>query len=304
MKKQQVNQAMKNENDIAKQLYEICFLALSGQLVTVFLCGRAYDKKNPSLRDKIKPILETEKVYGKRIRVLYPEEMIMDYLDRYKDCDLLYAEKVLADNSDVIVVICESPGSLVELGAFSNNVDTSAKLIACVNQKYRKQKSFIIKGPIKYLENHEKDSVYYYSNDEHKDEQEIFRKIRQKYKRKVVKKKLSLDTAMGMYYYTQILLYFFDELNSIELSSFIKQILEDNSMSVDKFDIMFQMSINMLYRDGFLCRKDEGGYSCYYLSPNGRGEIDYLLSEYTKVSQRDKIRMMVLYNRYYRAPQS
>lgn len=304
MKKAQNDLFLRENTIIAEQLYDICFMGISDQLVTVFLCGRAYDKNNTSLRDRIKPLLEKEKIYGKRIRVLYPEEMLMDYLDRYKDCDLLYAEKILADNSDVIVVICESPGSLVELGAFSNNDDTNQKLIACVAQKYRNQKSFIIKGPIKYLERNERDNVYYYIDDEKTDEREIFRRIRKKYKHTVLNRKLSLDSAIGMYYFIQILLFFFDELNSIELSQFIKHLLCDNSITVEKFDITFQMSLNMLFRDGILCKKEDGEYSCYYLSPKGREGIDSLLTEYTRGSQRDRIRMSVLYNRFYKVPQS
>lgn len=42
----------------------------------------------------------------------------MDILNKDKKMDLLSLENFVAENSDIICVMPESPGSLVELGAF------------------------------------------------------------------------------------------------------------------------------------------------------------------------------------------
>lgn len=47
----------------------------------------------------------------------------MPMLNR-KKYDLLTLEKFLASNSDIILIVCESPGSFTELGAFVNNSET------------------------------------------------------------------------------------------------------------------------------------------------------------------------------------
>ena len=39
-------------------------------------------------------------------------------------------------------------GSAVELGAFIQNEKLEQKLIVCVNQKYARDKSFIMMGPV------------------------------------------------------------------------------------------------------------------------------------------------------------
>lgn len=53
------------------------------------------------------------------------------------------------NNSHVICIICESAVSLVELEAFTNNNYTVNKVIAAVEKKREKDKSFNMLGPIK-----------------------------------------------------------------------------------------------------------------------------------------------------------
>ena len=51
----------------------------------------------------------------------------------------------------------ESMGSAVELGAFVQSEKFEQKLIVCVNQKYARDKSFIMMGPVKHLEKRERE---------------------------------------------------------------------------------------------------------------------------------------------------
>ena len=73
-------------------------------------------------------------------------------------------EKFLANNSDLIVIVCESPGSFTELGAFVNNNDTLGKVVVLLQTKYKNAKSFIRQGPVEYVRRKDKNKVIYFNN--------------------------------------------------------------------------------------------------------------------------------------------
>ena len=169
---------------ILKKIYTNIFCSFEEQYIIVFLCGGASTKTKKSLRDKIRIMLENEK---KRyswllpIKVFYPEDLLIEVLNKTKDADLLSYEQFLANNSHIIAIICESAGSLVELGAFTNNEYTVNKVIAAVEKKRVKDKSFIMLGPIKYLKRKNKLNVVEYTTDEDKFARDLLKNIREKY---------------------------------------------------------------------------------------------------------------------------
>ena len=61
--------------------------------------------------------------------------MFMELLSR-KKYDLFTLENFLAENSDLIMIVCESPGSFTELGAFTSNEKTLRKLVVLIQKKY------------------------------------------------------------------------------------------------------------------------------------------------------------------------
>lgn len=197
-------------NNRLLEIYNDVFCELSKQYLTVFLCGGAYNKNNPSLRDRIKPLLEHSNRFNYRIRVFYPEELMIDILNGDKKKDLLSCEKILADNSDFIVIICESAGSLVELGAFVNNPDTINKTIVGIDNKRKRDKSFIMLGPVRYLENKGKGRIFYYSNIEKDDVKEIQRCIKNRGDIIIENRIMQLNTIVGIHFYIQFLLYFYN----------------------------------------------------------------------------------------------
>lgn len=69
------------------------------------------------------------------------------------------------DNSHIIVIICESVGALVELGAFTNNEYTVNKVIAAADKRHIKDKSFIMQEPVKYLKRRDKLNFITYGTD-------------------------------------------------------------------------------------------------------------------------------------------
>jgi len=85
--------------------------------------------------------------------LIFPEDIFEELLYSSQSKDLLSLEGLLADSVDVIVLIPESPGSFAELGAFANDEKLRHKLICLVDNKYKKNKSFINQGPLKLVKN-------------------------------------------------------------------------------------------------------------------------------------------------------
>lgn len=75
-------------------------------------------------------------------------EIIWDY-----ECgmDTMTFEELLAELSDEIIIIVESPGTVCELGAFSCGTDFIKKLTVINNKQYEHNNSFINNGPIKKI---------------------------------------------------------------------------------------------------------------------------------------------------------
>lgn len=80
--------------------------------------------------------------------------------------NLLSFEKDLAGLTSLIILFVESPGSIAELGAFSQIEEISKRLIVFVNTKfYEVDSSFIKYGPLAYLKQESNEIVYVYSWD-------------------------------------------------------------------------------------------------------------------------------------------
>ncbi|WP_346896728.1 hypothetical protein [Clostridium sp. UBA7503] len=137
--------------DSIDKIYTDIYNKINREYIDVFLCGGVSTNES-YLRDWVR--IEFEK---NKIRALYPEDLFMDILNRDKKMDLLSLEDFLAENSDIICVMPESPGSLVELGAFRSknylNI-LSTKLSRNTYQKLfvedlifgNKKRQIIIKG--------------------------------------------------------------------------------------------------------------------------------------------------------------
>ena len=77
--------------------------------------------------------------------------------------DLLELENYLAHLADVIVLFVESPGSIAELGAFAASDALRTKLLAVRNTFYSSEQSFIADGPIRKMQNANRESVQSYN---------------------------------------------------------------------------------------------------------------------------------------------
>lgn len=125
----------------------------------VFVCGKEIVEGEETIRSHTIDRLEKIKVendYGtKNVTILC---IISEYL-YVQDLseDIFSFEKMLAEISDKIIIVAESPGTFCELGAFVMDDKCRAKTIVINEDDEKFKNSFITKGPIKLLEN--EDSV-------------------------------------------------------------------------------------------------------------------------------------------------
>lgn len=158
---------MKSDNYISKEdciklstkIKEDIYKPAYSFKTTIFLCGAKIDDKN-KLRYKIAERFSSF-FYLFWYDIIYPEEIFDELLYSVKTKDLLSLENLLADSVDSIVLIPESPGSFAELGSFANDSTLRKKTICIIDEKYKKDKSFINKGPLKLIKNANKFAIIF-----------------------------------------------------------------------------------------------------------------------------------------------
>ena len=237
---------------IADEIYKNIFSNLNHSIIDLFLCGGASTKNNKSVRDKIK-----EQLYkNEQLSILYPEDLFMEMLSR-KKYDLLTLEKFLAHNSDVILIVCESPGSFTELGAFVNNQETLEKVVVLIKTKYKNSKSFIMQGPVAYVKAKDKNNVIFYNNDIKDAVDNIKRYFRIKgtirKKKGIIK---DIDLITGQYTFISLLLYFFREISVKDLSVYIKKLYASKNFIEKNVDLIYSSAVRRLFKEGII-KKEE-----------------------------------------------
>ena len=295
-------------DDIKKiicEIYSQMFCRFNEQYIIVFLCGGASYKGKISLRDKIRVLLENDKgrhYWQLPIKVFYPEDLLIEILNKTKDADLLSYEQLMANNSNIIAIICESAGSLVELGAFTNNEYTVNKVIAAVDKKRTKDKSFIMLGPIKYLKKKNKLNVVEYGSDEQEFSHMLSKNIREKYVKTTKNEEMSLSTIVGMHYFIQLLLYFFKTLNSKDLANIIRYVGEKFNVDLEDFNVIFNAALKLLFQDKQIVKMSTTRYSSYQLTKKGYRSMERAILNCTRKGVCDKIRIDIMYYNFYKSP--
>lgn len=285
--------------DAVNEIYNEIFCNIRHGKIDLFLCGAASTKKKTSYRDVLR-----EKLQGDaNLSILYPEDMFMEMLSR-KKYDLLTLEKFLANNSDVILIVCESPGSFTELGAFVNNNETLEKVVVLLQTKYKNAKSFIRQGPVEYVRIKNKNNVIYFNNNIDEAVGEIQEYLKKKFSRLSGKNRESkdLDLISGQYYFIILLLYFYQKMNVSILVSILKD-LYVKKYQIDKFDIIYSSAIKRLFKEGMIKKAESiKGTIQYVLTDKGYNYANLLLSYVSLENRRrilDKIRLKIMYNQYY-----
>ena len=317
--------------DIFNNVYSM----LECNIIYVFLCGGACEKGSGQIRNDIKSLLEK---YAKNIQILYPEILFLKKGDKgirdsFKEKDLLELETILAHNSNVVCIICESMGSATELGAFTNykNIDKNIlldKLVAVTYRKYKKNEpSFISEGPIKRIVNRDKNKYKIYELDDCTGSIEI-PKIQEKLALELIEefqkiciynnskdsrnciflqKGSELNSFIGLSYLILLLIYFYEKLTNPVLVKLLKTELAglkilDFSLKKDnkKFDSYYEISKVFLCEHMELLHKADDDYT---LTPKG---LEFLKNDVFKNIKNmepntlDRIRMKILHKQLFK----
>lgn len=292
---------------IVQEIYDEIYCKFREQYIVIFLCGGASMSKHKSLRDRVRVLLENEKKtsWNKPYKIFYPEDLLIEVLNKTKEADLLSYEQFLANNSHMIVIICESAGSLVELGAFTNNEYTVGKVVAAVDKRRVKDKSFIMLGPIKYLKKRNKLNVVEYGQDDVDFAKRLSKHIREKNKSSDNQNSMiDLTTIVGMHYFIQLVLYFFKSLNSKELVEIIEYVSEKEKIVYNDFKVLFNAALKLLFQDKKIAKMTGNQYSSYKLTNIGFETMKLMITDCTRAGLCDRIRVELMHNEFYKSPRS
>lgn len=287
--------------EIVDEIYKKIFCNMNHGNIDLFLCGGASTKGKNSYRDAIRKELEKDI----RLSILYPEDMFMDLLDR-KKYDLLTLENFLANDSDLILIVCESPGSFAELGAFVNNNDILEKVVVLIQSKYKNAKSFIRQGPVEYVRSKNRNNVIFYNNNMDETIKGIRKYIKNQFGKSGDKEKKTefkdLNLISGQFCFIILLLYFYQKLHVEELVEAIKRIYKI-TYNMQEFEIIYSSAIKRLFKQGLIKKIDltEKGIQ-YTLTDKGFEFVNKLLSFVyleNKVRVINKIRLSIIYSQCY-----
>ncbi|WP_044880936.1 retron St85 family effector protein, partial [Bacillus toyonensis] len=265
------NKNNKFNNKIGKKVFDIITPFIEKTMseeLNIFLIG-ADVKDKKSMRYKIQNNL-------KNSANIYLPENIFEEDILQKEHNLLSLENILADSVDAVVMCIESPGSFTELGAFSNHKELSQKLIVCPDIKYKRAKSFINLGPIKYLKQKTKSIIFHldYSKElSSEDSQSLIKNIK-KIKRNNGITNYDISNPIFTEKYVLALLYVLENITKTDIIDIIKT-LKDEPNEKEKVINLVHSSLSTL------SQKKELNFNfnekLYSLSPKGK---ERLLNEY------------------------
>lgn len=284
------------QDNIVLNIFNKIYVNLSESQLDIFLCGGASNKTYVSVRDNIRRYLDKREDF----RVLYPEDLFIDLLNKNKEHDLLSLEKFLAANCDVICIVCESAGSLVELGAFTNNTETIDKVVAAISYKRRKDKSFIMLGPIKLLQKKNKDNVIFY-----KDVDDLAMQVREHLKRRKTEKYKKtksnirgVNTIIGQYYFILILTYYYKIISVKDLKSSLIHIYNHHGIDIKELNLLFSSTLKLLHKDKLINKISHYEDVAYTLTERGYKKVNKILNKVDS-RLRDSIKFDIINNMFY-----
>lgn len=288
------------DSNIVDEVYKVIFCNIKNGNLDLFLCGAASTKEKISYRDSLRKKVEN----NHKLSILYPEDMFMELLNR-KKYDLLTLEKFLAQNSDLIVIVCESPGSFTELGAFVNNNDTLEKVVVLLQTKYKNAKSFIRQGPVEYVRTKDKNNVIYFNNNVDEAAEKVQKYIKTRFGylyRKGGKGTFKdLNLISGQYHFIILLLYFYEKISVRELVREIRRLCLAKCKK-DEFEIIYSSAVKRLFKEGMIKKEEAKDEYVYTLTDKGYYFANMLL-KYVPFRGRNriinKIRMQIIYSQYY-----
>lgn len=277
------------------RIHDDIFTKINQYYVDIFLCGGA-GKSEDLLRDKIRDKLKVHK----NLRIMYPEDLFVEIINKNKEYDLLSLERFLANNCEVICIICESPGSFVELGAFVNNSETFEKVVAVVEEKKKKERSFIMLGPIKMiLKKNRKNVIYYRKNSIEELNDNLVKNFRQY---RSASKEKPINTIIGCFNFIKLLLFFYKSLTYKQINFYVKFLFEEKHYSSSELNTVFNSALKLLFKDKTITKTIIKDQSMYLLTPKGYSEVKKIMKNINipnKLFLYDQIRFGIIREKYY-----
>ncbi len=276
-----------------KEIYNNVFCKTFNESYYVFLCGGAGKEH---IRNHVRALLEK-----KGYQILYPEDLFVDIINNDKKSDLLDYENLLANNADVVCVICESPGSFAELGAFAQNDTIKSRMIAAVNYRYKRDKSFIMLGPVRHLRKNNPHSVLEYDEKDLElfceELRKSFNQIKRKWPRGHIN--LSFDNLSTYIALIPIILFFLKKVERRILHKELKVFLKEKNMLPTTYNDLFNASVKYLIKTRTIISEISGDnmQEIFRLTSNGSVETKKILSKSTysyRNMLHDKIRCGII----------
>lgn len=235
----------------------------------IFLIGSDL-KDEKSMRSKILNSLKNDQT--KDVAVSFPEHLFEDqFLQR--SLNLLSLENLLAESVDAIVLCVESPGSLTELGAFSNNSLLNNKLIVYLDQKYEKDNSFINLGPVKFLKNKTLSEINYRPFDKSFEGNDLSKLKKDINKLKKGQKDSSNHNLLNLFFSDKYLLALFYVIGKTTRKMIIEIIKHIVSLHGSKDKELIISTIDASLHTLLNSRKINRNGNYYLLSENGREQL-------------------------------
>jgi hypothetical protein len=276
--------------EIAKSLNKDIFKNFRRRGLTVFLVGAGQEAKK-SMRESVRAEL-SEKRYYNWFDIYYPEELFEELILSQPQMDLLSLENLLAKSVHAVVIILESSGAIAELGAFANHPDLCNRLIVIVDEKYKKKKSFIMLGPVRFLKQKTK-SVVIFHNLKNPVIKNLSSHIQQAVRQ--ISEGVKLDTSVANPIAAQhFLLAALFAMESLEKDIFIKMIQAVKKENKADSNIIATSALNILLREKEIALSE----GRYHLTQSGLERLKRIIKlEATgrNISQCfDKLRVEIL----------
>lgn len=125
---------------------------------TVFLCGPGYSSSGIAIRDLAKNSLHAVP----NVKAVYGEDIEKLFNYKKQSTDLQTLEVKFAHDVDFTLLILESPGSIAELGTFTQIPGIRERLIVLLPSHFYRAESYIGRGPLSLLTALNPNSVIYY----------------------------------------------------------------------------------------------------------------------------------------------
>lgn len=220
----------------------------------VFICGEQILDDEGKLIDKnileeknniryfIMKSFSKQKHIGEYDKESYPVKcVISEYLyseDRWDD--ILTFEEVLAEISEYIIIITESPGTYCELGAFAFNDSFANKTIVINEDNPEYKNSFITKGPIRKIETQHEENIILYTGKANLKSSLQLNDLITKISTKQVKYTPNLDPQKlglkNLIYELLNIIELFQPINTYEIESLYKEIKKISYYTISNRD--------------------------------------------------------------------